>query len=73
MAKAQFLSLASAALLGAGLVLGTKYLTSLKRRKALRVLITGAAGELGERVQLRLQHRLSRCLHLKISFALYKL
>ena len=48
MAKQQLLSLAGAALLGAGLVIGSKYAMKLQKRKALRVMITGAAGELDD-------------------------
>ncbi len=43
--KQNLLSLAGAAALGAGLALGSKYLLKLSKKKPLRVMITGAAGE----------------------------
>lgn len=43
--KQNLLSLAGAAALGAGLALGSKYLLKLNKKKPLRVMITGAAGE----------------------------
>ncbi|GFR48282.1 hypothetical protein Agub_g10057 [Astrephomene gubernaculifera] len=47
MAKPQIFPLAGAAILGAGLALGSKYLMKLRRKKVMRVLITGAAGQIG--------------------------
>lgn len=49
MTKPNVVPLAVAAAFGAGLAICSKYVLKLHKKKALRVLITGAAGELSRR------------------------